>query len=79
MCSGSRIPRRAGLATDEFERLTSPARANRELYQANEIQPKASAHFFAGGVRPPTDVKVSFVDGCRRDLGVEAIGDGMVA
>jgi len=37
--------RRAGLSTDERERLRSLERENRELRQANEILRKASAYF----------------------------------
>jgi transposase-like protein len=36
---------RAGLTTDERERLKALERENRELRQANEILRKASAHF----------------------------------
>jgi transposase-like protein len=38
---------RAGLATDERERLKALERENRELRQANEILRKASAYFAA--------------------------------
>ena len=37
--------RRAGLTTDERERLRALERENRELRQANEILRKASAYF----------------------------------
>lgn len=36
---------RAGLTTDERERMKSLERENRELHQANEILRKASAYF----------------------------------
>src|ERR671912_1092182 len=43
---------RAGLTSDERERLTMLERENRELRRAKEIL-KAAAGFFRGGARPP--------------------------
>jgi putative transposase len=48
-------------------------RENRELKRANEILRKASAFFRAGGVRPPTEVMMTFIDQHRERFAVESI------
>ena len=53
---------RAGLTTEERERLKALERENRELRQANEILRKASAYFRPGGARPPTEAMIAFID-----------------
>jgi transposase-like protein len=65
--------RRAGLTTDERERLKQLERENRELRRANEILRRASAFFCTGGARPPTEVMVCFIDEEREAYGVEPI------
>ena len=65
--------KRAGLTTDERQRLKELERENRELKRANEILRKASAFFAQGGARPPTEVNVLFVDANRENYGVEPI------
>jgi len=47
--------KRAGLTTDERERLKALERENRELRQANEILRKASAYFAQAELEPPAN------------------------
>ncbi len=65
--------RRAGLTTDERQRLKELERENRELKRTNEILRKASAYFRPGGARPPSEVMVGFIDDHRDVYGVESI------
>ena len=65
--------KRAGLTTDERQRLKELERENRELKRANEILLKASAFFAQAEPRPPTEVNVLFVDANRENYGVEPI------
>ena len=51
---------RDGLTTCDRERLKTLERENRELKRANEILRKASA--CPSGVRPQTEMTVSFID-----------------
>ena len=63
--------KRAGLTTDERQRLKELERENRELKRANESQ--GVGVFRPGGARPPTEVNVLFVDANRENYGVEPI------
>ncbi|MFT9091811.1 MAG: IS3 family transposase [Gluconacetobacter sp.] len=63
----------AGQAGDERVRLRELEREVKELHRANEILRKASAYFCDGGVRPPREMMMSFIDGHREDLGIEPI------
>ena len=67
--------KRAGLTTTERERLKQLERENRELKRADEIPRKASACSRAGGARPPTEVRIAFIDQHRDAYGVEPICD----
>ena len=62
---------RDGLTTCDRERLKTLERENRELKRANEILRKASA--CPSGVRPQTEMTVSFIDTHRDAYGVEPI------
>ena len=65
--------KRAGLTTDERQRLKELERENRELKGANEILRKASAFFAQAEPRPPTEMNVLFVDANRENYGVEPV------
>ena len=52
---------RPGTTTVDAERIKRLEQENRELRRANEILNRASA-FCAGGVRPPTEVMVRFIE-----------------
>ncbi|MHB8399305.1 MAG: IS3 family transposase, partial [Candidatus Limnocylindrales bacterium] len=64
--------KRAGLTTEERERMKQLERENRELRRANEIL-KAAAGFLRGGVRPPVREMTTFIDEQRVAFGVEPI------
>ncbi|MES2336098.1 MAG: IS3 family transposase [Pseudomonadota bacterium] len=65
--------KRPGVSSEMAERMKALERENRELRQANEILRKASAYFCDGGVRPPVEVMVKFIDDHRGAHGVEPI------
>ncbi|MFM8820664.1 MAG: IS3 family transposase [Phenylobacterium sp.] len=65
--------KRPGVPSEMAERMKALERENRELRQANEILRKASAYFCDGGVRPPVEVMVKFIDDHRGAHGVEPI------
>ncbi|NIQ91913.1 MAG: IS3 family transposase [Deltaproteobacteria bacterium] len=65
--------RRAGMTSDERNRIKELERENRELRRANEILRKASAYFAPGGARPPTETMTAFIDDHRDAYGVEPI------
>ncbi|HSO48436.1 MAG TPA: IS3 family transposase [Rhizobiaceae bacterium] len=65
--------KRAGVSSEMAEKMKALERENRELRQANEILRKASAYFCDGGVRPPVEVMVKFIDDHRGAHGVEPI------
>ncbi|WP_143708509.1 IS3-like element ISMca3 family transposase [Methylococcus capsulatus] len=64
---------RAGVTTDERERLEALEREVKELRKANEILKLASAFFGPGGARPPARVLTDFIDRHRDSHGVEPI------
>ncbi|WP_085998824.1 IS3 family transposase [Novosphingobium sp. Rr 2-17] len=63
----------AAQAADDKARLKLLEREVKELRRANEILRKASAYFCDGGVRPPRQMMMSFIDTHREDLGIEPI------
>nr|WP_157190161.1 IS3 family transposase [Novosphingobium sp. Rr 2-17] len=63
----------AAQAADDKARLKLLEREVKELRRANEILRKASALFCDGGVRPPRQMMMSFIDTHREDLGIEPI------
>ena len=65
--------KRAGLTTDERQRLKELERENRELKRANEILRKASAFFAQAELDRRPEVNVLFVDANRENYGVEPI------
>ncbi|MEZ5797917.1 MAG: IS3 family transposase [Paracoccaceae bacterium] len=67
--------KRPGVSSEMAEKMKALERENRELRQANEILRKASAYFCDGGVRPPVEVMVAFIDAHRDAHGVEPICD----
>lgn len=58
---------RAGVTTDERERMKALEPENRELRRANEILRTASAFFRPGGDRPPNKEVTACID-AHRDL-----------
>ncbi len=64
---------RAGMTSEERDRIKALEREVRELRQANEILRKASAYFAHGGARPPIQAMKSFIDDHRDAYGVEPI------
>ena len=64
---------REGMTSETRERLKALERENRELRQANEILRKAQRVFCAGGVRPPVQAMIAFIDDHRGVHGVEPI------
>ncbi|MCP2622101.1 IS3 family transposase [Mycolicibacterium smegmatis] len=61
-----------GVTTAESKRVQELEQENRELKRANEIL-KRAAKFLRGGVRPPTQEIVEFIDANREEFGVEPI------
>ena len=64
---------RAGLTTDEKQRLKELERENRELKRANEILKKASAFFAQAELDRRGKVVTEFIDGNRSQYGVESM------
>lgn len=64
---------RGGLPPETALRLKALKRENRELRQANEILRKASAYFRSGGVGPPVQAVMEFIEEHRAAYGVEPI------
>ncbi|MAL00690.1 MAG: IS3 family transposase [Alcaligenaceae bacterium] len=64
---------RAGVTTDERERMKALERENRELRRANEILKTASAFFAPGGDRPPNKEINAYIDAHRDLYGVDPI------
>ena len=65
---------RAGLRSDERERLKALEREVRELRRANEIEAQGVGVFCPGGARPPRELMMSFIDEHRGRYGVGPIG-----
>ncbi|MBK9327287.1 MAG: IS3 family transposase [Hydrogenophilales bacterium] len=64
---------RAGITSEEHDRIKALEREVKELRRANEILKLASAFFCPGGARPPTQVLRAFIDQHRDAYGVEPI------
>ena len=63
---------RAGLTSEERERIKTLERENRELRRANEIL-KSAARFLRGGARPPLAAMARYIDKQRGSYGIEPI------
>src|SRR3990172_6214752 len=63
---------RAGLTSEERERIKTLERENRELRRANEIL-KSAARFLRGGARPPLAAMARYIDRRRGSYGIEPI------
>ncbi|MBC7204306.1 MAG: IS3 family transposase [Pusillimonas sp.] len=64
---------RAGVTTEEHERMKALERENRELRRANEILRTASGFFRPGGDRPPSKEVNAYIDMHRDLYGVDPI------
>ena len=65
--------RRAGLTTDEKQRLKELERENRELKRAKRDPEESIGIFRAGGTRPPRKVVTELIDRNRSQYGVESM------